>query len=172
MQEPFGGERFKYSRLLVLCNRVVTVAVAATLLVAACATAMKPTTPEIAARQELMRSNKAALIELGKITSGEAPWNAAAAQRFATTITNNAARIPDLAGKGTGPEGGRTRARPAIWSDFDSFERAAWNVEDRSRGILALALAGDEAGVRARVTQLEKECDACHQRFMFPEFPR
>lgn len=137
---------------------------------AACATATP--TEQIQARQELMRANKAALIELGKITSGEAPWNAEAAQRFAATISSNAAKIPALAEKGTGPEGGRTRARPAIWNDFDSFERAAWNVEDRSRGILALALAGDEAGVRARVTQLEKECDACHSRFMFPEFPR
>lgn len=34
MQEPFDGERFKYSLLLVLCNRLVTVAVAASLLVA------------------------------------------------------------------------------------------------------------------------------------------
>ena len=34
MQEPFGGERFSYSLLLVLCNRVVTVIVAAGLLVA------------------------------------------------------------------------------------------------------------------------------------------
>lgn len=34
MQEPFGGERFKYSLLLVLCNRLVTVAVAASLLIA------------------------------------------------------------------------------------------------------------------------------------------
>ena len=32
MQEPFDGERFKYSLLLVLCNRLVTVAVAAALL--------------------------------------------------------------------------------------------------------------------------------------------
>lgn len=34
MQEPFDGEQFKYSLLLVLCNRVVTVAVAAAMLVA------------------------------------------------------------------------------------------------------------------------------------------
>lgn len=34
MQEPFDGEQFKYSLLLVLCNRVVTVAVAASMLVA------------------------------------------------------------------------------------------------------------------------------------------
>ena len=33
MQEPFGDERFTYSLLLVLCNRLVTVVVAATLLV-------------------------------------------------------------------------------------------------------------------------------------------
>jgi cytochrome c556 len=150
----------------------LSIAAAATLLVAACATAMKPTTPEIAARQELMRSNKAALIELGKITSGEAPWSAEAAQRSATTIMNNAAAIPALTGKGTGPESGRTRARPAIWNDFDGFERAAWNVEDLAQSIVTLARAGDEASVRARVTRLEKDCDACHMRFMFPEFPR
>ena len=146
------------------------VALIVVLAVAACATA----TPaeRIQARQELMRSNKAALIELGKITSGEAPWNADAAQRFASTIINNAERIPTLAEKGTGPEGGRTRARPEIWADFDTFERAAWNVEDGGRGILNSARAGDEAGVRARVTRLEKDCDACHTRFMFPEFPR
>jgi len=34
MQEPFDGERFKYSLLLVLCNRLVTVIVAASLLIA------------------------------------------------------------------------------------------------------------------------------------------
>lgn len=33
MQEPFDGERFKYSLLLVLFNRIITVAVAAFLLV-------------------------------------------------------------------------------------------------------------------------------------------
>lgn len=140
------------------------------LAVAACATA----TPaeRIQARQELMRSNKAALIELGKITSGEAPWNAAAAQRFAMTISSNAATIPALTEKGTGPEGGRTRARPEIWTDPDNFLRAAWNVEDQAQGIFNLARAGDEAGVRARLTRLEKDCDGCHTRFMFPEFPR
>ena len=34
MQEPFEGEQFKYSLLLVLCNRLVTVAVAAGMLIA------------------------------------------------------------------------------------------------------------------------------------------
>jgi adenosine 3'-phospho 5'-phosphosulfate transporter B2 len=33
MQEPFDGERFKYSLLLVLCNRLVTVIVAGSLLI-------------------------------------------------------------------------------------------------------------------------------------------
>lgn len=148
-------------------KRVVLIAALAC---AACATA----TPaeRIQVRQELMRSNKAAVIELGKMTSGEAPWNAETAQRLAARISRNAARIPDLAEKGTGPEGGRTRARPEIWTDFDNFERAAWNVEDQGRGILALARSGDEAGVRARLARLEKDCDVCHKRFMFPEFPR
>lgn len=148
-------------------NRLPAVALA---VLGACATA----TPaeQIQARQELMRSNKAALIELGRITTGEAPWSADTAQRLATRIISNAATIPARTEKGTGPENGRTRARPEIWIDGENFERAAWNVEDQARGILTLAQAGDEAGVRARVTRLEKDCDACHSRFMFPEFPR
>ena len=119
------------------------------IVIAAAACAAVTPAERIQARQELMRSNKAALIELGKITSGEAPWNAEAAQRLAQRVTDNAAMIPALAEKGTGPEGGRTRARPAIWTDFDSFERAAWNVEDLAKSIVTLAGAGDEAGVRA-----------------------
>lgn len=146
------------------------IALAALVLLTACALA----TPaeRIQARQELMRSNKAALIELGRITSGEAPWSADAAQRLAATISRNAAAVEALTEKGTGPESGRTRARPEIWMDRDGFLRAAWNVEDQGQGILDLARAGNEAGVRARLTQLEKDCDSCHRRFMFPEFPR
>ncbi len=147
------------------------IAVAAILLLAACA-ATKPTTPEIAARQELMRSNKAALIELGKITSGETPWNAAAAQRHATTLMSNAVMIPAKTEKGTGGESGHTRARPEIWPDWDKFQAAADNLEDESKAMLDLAKASNAAGVRARFAALEKACDACHTRFMFPEFPR
>jgi cytochrome c556 len=145
-------------------------ALVALVLITACATA----TPaeRIHERQELMRSNKAALIDLGKMASGEAPWNAEAARRLAQRIADNAAMIPAMVEKGTGQESGRTRARPEIWTDPGNFERAAWNVEDLARSIVTLARAGEEAGVRARVTRLEKDCDACHSRFMFPEFPR
>jgi cytochrome c556 len=153
--------------------RTAAAVIASLVALAACA-AVKPTTPEIQARQELMRSNKAALIELGKITSGEAPWNAEAAQRQATTLASNAVMIPAKTEKGTGGESGRTRARPEIWEEknWDAFLIAAENLEDQARGILNLARANNEAGVRARVAMLEKDCDACHKRFMFSEFPR
>lgn len=146
-------------------------ALAAILVVAACAT-MKPTTPEIVARQELMRSNKVALIELGKITSGETAWNAEAASRHAGTIMNNAVMIPAKTEKGTGGESGRTRARPEIWPDWDNFLVAAEKLEDESKAVLDLARANNEAGARARFAGVEKACAACHMRFMFPEFPR
>ncbi len=146
-------------------------AVAAVALLAAC-TAMTPTTPEIAARQELMRSNKAALTELGKLTSGERPWNAAAATSHAEQLIRNAQTIAARTAKGTGGESGRTRARPEIWTDWDRFQIAAENLEDQAKGIFNLARANNEAGVRARVGMLEKDCDSCHRRFMFPEFPR
>lgn len=141
------------------------------LLVAACA-AVRPTTPEIAARQELMRANRGALLELGKMANGEAPWNARAAEGHATTLMRNAMMIPAKTEEGTGPESGRTRARPEIWKDWDKFQAAADNLEDQAKAVLTFARAGDEAGARARYGALEQACDACHRQFMFPEFPR
>lgn len=137
----------------------------------ACA-ATRPTTPEIAARQELMRANRGALIEIGKMTSGEAAWDQRAAERHATTLMRNAVMIPARTEEGTGPESGRTRARPEIWKDWNRFQAAADNLEDQSKAMLDLARANNEAGVRARFAALEQACDGCHKPFMFAEFPR
>jgi cytochrome c556 len=148
-------------------------ALAALLVLAACA-AIKPTTPQIQARQELMRSNKAAVSALGAMTTGETPWNAEAAQRQATTLMNNAVMIPAKTEEGTGPESGRTRARPEIWQtkNWEDFQILAETLEDQARGIADLARANNEAGVRSRVAMLERACESCHSRFMVPEFPR
>lgn len=147
------------------------VALAALAVVAACAAA-PTTTPEIAARQELMRSNRAALIELGKMASGEAAWDARAAERHAGTLMRNAVMIPANTEEGTGPESGRTRARPEIWAQWEKFQAAADNLEDESKAVLDLAKAGNEAAARTRFAALEQACDGCHKPFMFPEFPR
>ncbi len=141
------------------------IAIAAMALVAACA-AVKPPTPEIVARQELMRSNKAALTELGKMTTGEARWDQAAAIRHTTSLMRNAQMIAAKTEKGTGPESGRTRARPEIWTDWDNFLVAAEKLEDESKAVLDLARANDEAAVRARFGTIEKACDSCHKPFM------
>jgi cytochrome c556 len=154
-----------------LARALRSAALAALVLAAAC-TAMKPTTPEIQARQELMRSNKAALVELGRMTTGEAPWNQAAAIRHSTTLMNNAVMIPAKTEKGTGGESGRTRARPEIWPDWDKVQAASDTLEDEAKAVLDLAKANNEAGVRTRFASVEKACDSCHTRFMFPEFPR
>jgi cytochrome c556 len=139
--------------------------------IVACA-APRPTTPEIAARQELMRSNRGALIELGKMASGEAAWDQRAAERHAATLMRNAVMIPAKTEEGTGPESGRTRARPEIWQTWEKFQAAADNLEDQSKAILDLARANNEAAVRSRFAALEQACDGCHKPFMFPEFPR
>lgn len=138
---------------------------------AACS-AMRPTTPEIAARQELMRSNRAALIELGKMASGESAWSQAAAERHATTLMRNAVMIPAKTEEGTGGESGRTRARPEIWTAWDKYQAAADNLEDQSKAVLDFARANNEAAARTRFGALEQACDTCHKQFMFAEFPR
>lgn len=149
--------------------RVAAVLALATLV--ACS-ATRPTTPEIAARQELMRSNRAALLELGKMAGGETAWSQAAAERHATTLMRNAVMIPAKTEEGTGGESGRTRARPEIWKAWEKYQAAADNLEDQSRVVLDLTRANNEAATRARFATLEQACDACHKQFMFPEFPR
>jgi cytochrome c556 len=122
--------------------------------------------PEIAARQELMKANGAALRVLVPMVRGEAPWNAAAAGQAATTVQNDAVRAKPMFPAGS--TAANSAALPAIWERKAEFDAIFDRQRDAAANLVRLAAAGDEAGFKAAFPALGQTCGACHTPFRRP----
>lgn len=71
--------------------------------------------------------------------------------------------------KGTGPEAGKTRALPEIWSKPDEFTAAQKMFADRAPKLLAAAKAKDIAAINAAFKDVGGACKNCHDTFRGPE---
>lgn len=71
--------------------------------------------------------------------------------------------------KGTGPEAGKTRALPDIWSKPADFTAAQKMFEDRAPKLLAAAKARDVDAVKAAFKDVGGSCKNCHDAFRSPE---
>jgi len=71
--------------------------------------------------------------------------------------------------KGTGPEAGKTRALPEIWSKPDDFTAAQKMLSDRAPKLLAAAKAKDLEAVTSAFKELGGACKNCHDNFRAPE---
>lgn len=68
-------------------------------------------------------------------------------------------------GTGHGETALPTKARAEIWSNRSEFEKAAANYTDQATKLVDLARAGDSEGFSTQLKQLDKACDACHDKF-------
>jgi len=71
--------------------------------------------------------------------------------------------------KGTGPEAGKTRALPEIWTKPDDFTAAQKMLADRAPKLLAAAKAKDLDAVTSAFKELGGACKNCHDNFRAPE---
>lgn len=71
--------------------------------------------------------------------------------------------------KGTGPEAGKTRALPEIWSKPEEFLAAQKMFSERAPKLLAAAKAKDVAAVTAAFRDVGGSCKNCHDNFRSPE---
>lgn len=71
--------------------------------------------------------------------------------------------------KGTGPEAGKTRALPEVWSKPEDFVAAQKMFSDRAPKLLAAANAKDIDGVKAAFKELGGACKNCHDTYRSPE---
>ncbi|MEO8062422.1 MAG: cytochrome c [Pseudomonadota bacterium] len=71
--------------------------------------------------------------------------------------------------KGTGPEAGKTRALPEIWSKPDDFTAAQKLFAERAPALVAAVKAKDVDAVSAAFKQLGGACKNCHDTFRSPE---
>jgi cytochrome c556 len=71
--------------------------------------------------------------------------------------------------KGTGPEAGKTRALPEIWSKTADFDAATKMFSERAPKLMAAVKAKDVANVQAAFRDVGGACKNCHDNFRAPE---
>jgi cytochrome c556 len=71
--------------------------------------------------------------------------------------------------KGTGPEAGKTRALPEIWSKPADFEAAQKMLSDRAPKLLAAVKSKNIDAVKAAFKEAGGACKNCHDTFRSPE---
>jgi cytochrome c556 len=130
-------------------------------------------------RRAIMKENSIHLKSVKKFLKGGTTKKAIARagtaadmELRAMAIGANAGNMVALFTKGTSLKDmpGKTRAKPAIWSDWKGFQAAAANL-----GVLAVKLqkaaeSGDKAAIKTASATLGKMgCGGCHKSFRGPK---
>jgi len=89
----------------------------------------------------------------------------AALEKAAETVNKASINQGQWFAEGTGPESGKTRALPEIWSKPADFEAAQKMLADRTPKLLAAAQAKDVPGVQAAFKDVGGACKNCHDTF-------
>ncbi|HZU51262.1 MAG TPA: cytochrome c [Sphingomicrobium sp.] len=87
-------------------------------------------------------------------------------------VRGGAAQIAELSTKasgwfpeGTGPEAGKTGAKPDIWQNRADFETKLHNFQGAAAAFDAAAKSGDVPRIKARFAELGGACKACHDKY-------
>lgn len=85
----------------------------------------------------------------------------AGAQRIAALSKQASSWFP----AGTGPEVGKTGAKPVIWERPQDFAAKLHNFQIAAAAFNAAASGGDVRTITARFSDLEGTCKACHETY-------
>jgi cytochrome c556 len=121
--------------------------------------------------QELLKARHDHYHKLGEAfkkirdeSRGSSP-DMAAVRQAAQTINDASVDQARWFPAGAGPEAGKTRALPEIWSKPMEFAAAQKMFSDAAPKLLAAASANDAAGVKAQFGDVGKACKNCHDNF-------
>jgi cytochrome c556 len=140
----------------------VVIAVACTASVTAVA-AVKPSTA-IHYRQGVYHVIGWNFGPLADMVRGKTPFDAAEFARRAERIAFMAPQLLEGFPPGSG-SGAETRAKPAIWTNFDDFKSKMGDLVDASRKLADVAKSGDEAAMKAQFKVTAGACKACHDKY-------
>lgn len=115
----------------------------------------------IAARKDLFQSNRTAMAAIKAVIDANGPT--AGAEAPALTMVANAANIPSLFPAGS--DKGDTKAKPAIWSNFDDFKAKSAAFGTAAENIAAAAKSGDMSKLKAAFGAAGGACKACHDDY-------
>ena len=139
------------------------------------AAAEKPTPPPAPATKEealkIMHERHEGMEQIGKATKAVGAQLKEENPNFGI-IRTNASTINDLAAKsanwfptGTGPDVGKTRAKPEIWQKYDDFAAKDRDFREAARSLKGLADSADANAIRTAFAAMGKTCKACHDSY-------
>jgi cytochrome c556 len=115
-------------------------------------------------RHMAMEQVNDAMKPLAAIAKKQAPFDAAAVSKSATTIADNLKKAHGLFPEGSG--GGESRAKPEIWTDRAGFDK---QMKDAQAAAVALSAVKDEAAFGPALRTLGSNCKSCHDMYRLPE---
>ena len=119
-------------------------------------------------RHEGMEDIGDAFKVLGREMKADAP-NLEAVRTHAATVARLAPEVSRWFPPGTGPDVGKTRAKPEIWQKPEDFAAKTRAFQAAAQKFDATAKAGDVAAIKASFGEVGKTCKACHDPYRAPE---
>ena len=139
-------------------------AAAATLGIAAVATAaVKPETA-IAYRQAGYTMLGWNFGPMAQMVRGKTPWDAAEFARRAERVALIAPQLLEGFPEGS-DTGATTEAKPEIWKNMDDFKLKMDDLVKQSKLLADVAKSGDEAKMKDQFKQTAAACKACHEKY-------
>jgi len=87
-------------------------------------------------------------------------------------VSAGAAQLADLSRKasgwfhaGTGPDVGKTGAKPEIWQNEQDFAAKLHNFQQAANAFNVAAMSGDATSIKAKFGELGQACKACHDKY-------
>ncbi|MCI5076339.1 cytochrome c [Oricola sp.] len=115
-------------------------------------------------RMDAMKDIAEQMKTIGLMIRGQNAFDAAAAADAADTVAQHAATIPSLF-----PEGSLdspTEALPAIWADWDQFNKNAADLQSAAADLSSSAAgAAEAADIRTQFAVVGATCSSCHEDF-------
>ena len=123
----------------------------------------------IAKRQAVMKEQGKALGAIKALLDGKG--DQAAAQAGADDLLKTIPQIPSVFPQQTSSAEfpGKTRAKPAIWAEWDKFNAAQQNALAKAQALDAAVKSGNPQAIQAAFADMGKNgCGGCHDPFREP----
>jgi cytochrome c556 len=104
-------------------------------------------------------------VKVARLAMNASPADLATVRQSAATIAGFAPKVPSWFPAGTGPDVGKTMAKPELWQKPGEFATHAMDFRKAAAAFDAAAKAGDLTRIKASFADLGKSCKACHDPF-------
>lgn len=120
-------------------------------------------------RQSLFAILGANFGPMSSMVKGEIPWDDQRFKGFADDLAT-ATTLDYLRGFPEGSDGGKTRAKPEIWSNKADFESKLNDLRSEAQKLSEVAGSGDQKAIVAQFQATGGACKACHDEYKSKDY--